>query len=221
MSSSHGFDPNCRRAYGICFFLHKMSFVDSTYASLFPYNESKTSGGERHLKSSKFNIESLLLEIHGEISSLNVEEGFRDILLEDIELAVECFKEKNILSVLNCLGVLVGKLQTHVILSCCHYSVIEKLLISIHRLQQILIKLPVCIVGPTGPTGATGATGPIGPMGPTGATGPTGPGGTTTIITSSSPVSGFPIANKASAKSGFFDFSTHVVTYRNSCKKRK
>jgi hypothetical protein len=201
-----------------------MSFADSTYASPFPYNESKTSGGEWYLKSSKLNIENLLLEIHGEITSLNVEESFRHILLEDIELAVECFKEKNILSVLNCLGVLVVQLQTHVILSRCHYSVIEKLLISIHHLQQILIRLPVCIYGPTGPTGATGATGPTGPpgpMGPAGATGPSGPAGTTTIITSSSPVSCFSIPNKASAKSGYFDFSTHVVTYRNSCKKRK
>ena len=157
-------------------------------------------------------MERLLLEIHGGITSLNVEEDFRQILLEDIELAALCFKEKNILSVLNCLGVLVGKLQTHVILSRCHYSVIEELLLSIHRLQQILVKLPVSIIGPAG------ATGPAGIPGPMGATGPTG---TTAIITtSSSPVSCVPILKEVSAKPGYFDFSTHIVTYCNSYRKR-
>ena len=171
------------------------------------------------MKSSK-HIESLLLEIHDEITSLNVEEDFKHTILEDIELAVECFKEKNILSVLNCLAVLVDKLQTFMILSRCHYSGIEKLLMRMHCLQQILIRLPVCIIGPTGATGPAGITGPMGPMGPTGATGPTGLGGTTIVTTSSSPVSCLPIPKKTSAKPSFFDFSTHVVTYCNSCKKR-
>jgi hypothetical protein len=164
------------------------------------------------LKSSKHNTESLLLEIQGEITSLNVGDDFRNSLVEDMELAIECFKEKNILSVLNCLAVLVGKLQTQVILSCYHSSVCEKLLLSIHRLQQILIKLPVCIDGPTGATGATGPAGTPGAMGPTGATGPNGPAGTTIITTNSSPVSRIPIP-KGSVKSEFFDFSTHVVAY--------
>ena len=173
---------------------------------------------------SKLKIENLLLEIHGEITSLKVEADFRHILSEDIELAVLCFKEKNILCVLNCLTVLVGKLQSHVILSRCHYSVIEKLLISMHRLQQILIRLPVCTIGPTRTTGATGPAGIPGLMGPIDMTGSIGPAGstvTTTIISSPGPVSGFPILERASAKSGYFDFSTHIVTCGNSFKKKK
>lgn len=165
------------------------------------------------MKSSRRNIESLLLEIHGEITSLNVEEDFKQTILKDIELAVECFKEKNILSVLNCLAVLTGKLQTYVIFSRCHHSEIEKLLIHIHCAQQILIKLPVCIIGPSGPTGPTGPAGPMGPMGPTGATGPTGPAGTTVITTSSSPGPCFPIPKKTAVKSGFIDLDTYIVVY--------
>lgn len=164
------------------------------------------------MKPLKFNIESLWDEIHGEISSLDVEEDFRHSILEDFELAVLCFKEKNTLSVLNCLAVIVGKLQTQAILSRCHFSVIENLLIRIYRLQQILIRLPICTVGPTGPAG---------PMGATGATVPTGSLGRTTITTSSFPVSGFPILNKPLAKSNYFDSSTHTVIYSKSGKKRR
>jgi hypothetical protein len=196
--------------------------------------DQKLRRGERYLKASKFNSESLLLEIQGEIAQLNVEEDFRQLLLEDIELAALYFKERNTLSVLNCLAILAEKLQSHVILARCHYSVVEKLLTGVHRLQRILIKLPICIIGPTGPTGATGATGPTGPMGPVGAngmTGPTGPAGTTTITTSSYPVSGFPIpektpvpclpmSEKAPVKSGYFDSRIHVVIYCNPRKRR-
>ena len=140
---------------------------------------------------SKHKIERLLLEIRDEITGLNVEEEFRGAILEDIELALECFKEKNTLSVLNCLAVLVGKLQTYLILARCHYSVLEKVLTSIHCLQQILIKLPICIIGPTGPCGPAGPPGPSGPPGIPGPSGPPGTGGTTTIITCSYPVSCF------------------------------
>lgn len=168
------------------------------------------------MKSSKRNIERLLREIHSAITSLNVEEDFRHTILRDIELAVEFFKEKNILSVLNCLAVLVGKLQTYVIFLRCHHSEIEKLLIRIHHVQQILIKLPVCAIGPTGPTGPAGTPGPMGPMGPTG---PTGPSGTTTIITSSSPGPCFPIPKKTSAKSGI-DLDTHVIVYSKLHRKK-
>ncbi len=163
------------------------------------------------MKPSKLNFESQLLEIHGEITSLNVEEDFRHIILEDVELAIECFREKNILSVLNCLTALIGKLQTHVILDRCHYSVIENLLFKIHGLQQALIKLPVCTYG---------AVGPVGPPGPTGATGPTGPSGTTNITTGSLSYSDFPLQKKASAKSGTIDYASHTVVYKNPYRKR-
>jgi hypothetical protein len=180
-----------------------------------PYNEAKTSGGERYLKLSKFNIESLLFEIRAGISSLDVAEDFKHSLSADIELANLCFKEKNILSVLNCLGVLSSKLQTHVILSRCRYSVIEKSLLDIHHLQQLLIRLPLGICGPTGPTGPAGTPGPIGPPGAT------GPAGTTTIVTTSSaPIARLPIPQQAAAKSGYFDFTTHIITYCNSYRKR-
>lgn len=178
------------------------------------------------MKLLKRTIENRLIEIRSEITSLNVVEDFRETLLEDIELAVECFKEKNILGVLNCLGVLADKLQTHVILSCCRYSVIEKLLLSIHCLQQILIKLPVSIIGPTGATGATGPTGPVGatgcmgPMGPTGAMGPPGSVGITSIITSSCPVPCSPIPEIASPQPRTIDFSSHMVIYSKHKKKR-
>ncbi len=177
------------------------------------------------MKPLKHTIESRLLEIHDQIAILDVAEGFRETLSEDIELATECFKGKNILGVLNCLGVLAGKLHTYVILSCCHYSVIKKLLLSIHCLQQILIKLPVTIIGPTGATGATGPTGPvgatgcIGPMGPTGATGSPGSAGITSIITSSFPVTCSPIPEIASVKPCTIDYSSHMLIYSKRKKK--
>lgn len=178
------------------------------------------------MKPSKLNIENLWQEIHSEISRLDVAEDFRHNLLEDVELAVVCFKEKNTLSVLNCLSVLAGKVQSHVILSRCHYSVVEKLLTGIHHLQQILIRLPVCIIGPIGPTEPTGATGPAGTpglKGPTGGIGMTGPNGlaeTTIVTTSSYPVSSLSIPEAVPVKSGYFDYRTHIVIYRNSRKKR-
>lgn len=174
------------------------------------------------MKPSK-HIESLLLEIHGEITGLNVEEDFRGILLEDIELACECFKEKNILCVINCLAVLADKLQTYLIFSRCYHQDIKKLLIEIHHLQQILIKLPVCIKGTTGTTGATGPCGPAGtpgPMGPMGPTGATGLPGTATIIMNSTPVSCYPITQKTPVKFGCFDSSIHMQTFCKSCRRK-
>lgn len=156
--------------------------------------------------SSKHNIEGLLLEIRDQILNLNVEEDFKQILLEDIELAIHCFKEKNILCVINCLGVLVGKLQTYLIISTCSPSVIEKLLVCIHHLQQILIKLPICMTGPSGPPGPPGPMGPAGPVGPMG---PTGPAGTTTTITTLS--SCFKTSKKSHAKHCSFDSCIYVA----------
>lgn len=161
------------------------------------------------MKPSKPDIESLLLEIQGEMIAVNVDEEFRRGIDKDIELAMESFKGKNILSVLNCLTVIVGKLHTYILSSGCHSSVLEKLLINIHRLQQILIRLPVCVMGPTGATGATGATGPAGPV---------GPGGTMTAITSACSATGFPVSPKTPSKPrpGQFDGSSHTITYCNS-----
>jgi hypothetical protein len=180
--------------------------------------------------SSKHDIKQLLLEIHAGIPGLNVEESFRHILLEDIELAITCFKEKNILSVLNSLAVLAGKLQTYVIFSRCHHLEIKKLLVTIHCLQQILIRLPICIIGPMGPTGPMGPMGPVGPKGPTGATGSTClPGlvepieqaGTAMTISSSYPVSRFEIPEKAPIKPVSIDYNTYVVTYCNPFQKKQ
>jgi hypothetical protein len=56
-------------------------------------------------------------------------------------------------------------------------SLIMPLLALINRIQQIIIRIPIRVVGPTGPTGPTGATGPSGAVGTTGATGATGPSG--------------------------------------------
>jgi len=130
-------------------------------------------------------LEALLLKIRDGILELKVSGDFRETLLKDINLALECLAEDNILCVLNALGVIVDKLLTE-LLSCpdlCHQII--PLLTLINQVQQILIRIPIDVVGPTGPTGATGpagptgATGPAGPSGPTGPTGATGPAGPT------------------------------------------
>ena len=124
-------------------------------------------------------LEALLLKIRDGILELKVSGDFRETLLKDINLALECLAEDNILCVLNALGVIVDKLLTE-LLSCpdlCHQII--PLLTLINQVQQILIRIPIDVVGPTGPTGATGPAGPSGPTGPTGATGPAGPTGAT------------------------------------------
>ena len=118
-------------------------------------------------------LEALLLKIRDGILELKVSGDFRETLLKDINLALECLAEDNILCVLNALGVIVDKLLTE-LLSCpdlCHQII--PLLTLINQVQQILIRIPIDVVGPSGPTGPTGATGPAGP---TGATGPAGAG---------------------------------------------
>jgi hypothetical protein len=164
------------------------------------------------LKSVKHNIESLLYEVRDAIISLNVEESLGRFLLEDIELAGECFKEKNILSVNNCLAALVGKLQTYVLFTHGQHPEIERLLISIHHLQQSLIRLPVCIIGPTGATGPAGPAGPIGLMGATGPAGSQASGRTTTFIASSYPAYGLPITKTTGVEPSVVDLRSHIVT---------
>ncbi|HEX2954763.1 MAG TPA: hypothetical protein VHR47_12380 [Bacillota bacterium] len=122
--------------------------------------------------------------------------------------------------VTNCLGVLVGKLQTYIIFSPRICSFMEKLLIHIHYLQQKLIKLPVCIVGPPGAAGATGATGPSGPagipgpIGPAGATGPVGPPCPTQLAhVISGPCHGYrPPMHRGASKSTVFEFGPCAST---------
>ena len=124
-------------------------------------------------------LEALLLKIRDGILELKVSGDFRETLLKDINLALECLAEDNILCVLNALGVIVDKLLTE-LLSCpdlCHQII--PLLTLINQVQQILIRIPIDVVGPSGPTGPTGATGPAGPTGATGPAGPTGPTGAT------------------------------------------
>jgi len=124
-------------------------------------------------------LEALLLKIRDGILELKVSGDFRETLLKDINLALECLAEDNILCVLNALGVIVDKLLTE-LLSCpdlCHQII--PLLTLINQVQQILIRIPIDVVGPSGPTGPTGATGPAGPTGATGPAGPSGPTGPT------------------------------------------
>ena len=159
-------------------------------------------------------IEAKLQEIETQLTDLTLKNDFKKIIREDLDLAKSYLKNQNILGVINCLLVVVGKLHSHALAAHCHCDAIEPLLLCIHRLLQILIKCPIGIIGPTGatgpmgpegkpgPKGATGATGPAGkdgavggigatgPMGPEGepgpkgATGATGPAGTTHIISS-------------------------------------
>lgn len=123
-----------------------------------------------------------LEQIHDQIFNLTIDEGFKKIIIEDIELATMCLQHNNILGVINALAVVVAKLQTCLHKApdlCCE---IEPLLVSIHHFQQILIRIPIVTVGPPGPMGATGPIGPIGCTGPTGSVGATGPGGSTTFV---------------------------------------
>jgi hypothetical protein len=165
---------------------------------------------------SKPNIESLFEKIRCKICNLNVEDDFRVILSKDIELAEKSFQARNILSTINCLTVLIGKLHTYVIFSSCSHSDIKWLLVWIHRLQDILTKLPLCTIGPSESCGATGVTGPAGipcsmrPAGPSDAAGPTESVGRTSVFTSTYPVCCFPVAKKASSNSVSHNFSPYT-----------
>src|SRR5690554_4957051 len=117
------------------------------------------------------------------INEARLPKDFRAVLYRDVELAIECLEDEDILCVLNVLGVIFDKLVAQ-LLNCPDLcSVIIPLLLFINRIQQVLIRIPIGVIGPTGPTGptgpkgATGATGPQGPQGVTGATGATGPQG--------------------------------------------
>jgi hypothetical protein len=168
--------------------------------------------------SSKQSIEGLIEEIRSKIGEFSPEEDFRDIISEDIELAAKCFNEKNIPGLVNCLTFLVARLHTSLIVSACPHPDITNLLFLLHDLQQILIKLPICIVGPSGPRGATGATGATGPCGifdsaaPISSpqiTGPSDPAAKTALLTNSCPVCRCRLQSKPPHRDGC-NFSTHT-----------
>ncbi|MGE5604139.1 MAG: hypothetical protein ACM3YE_00420 [Bacteroidota bacterium] len=122
-------------------------------------------------------IEAQLQEIDTQLTDLDLKNDFKKIIHEDLDLAKTHLKERNVLGVINCLLVIVGKVHSHILAGHCPSTAIEQFLICIHRLLQVLIKCPVVIVGPTGATGASGPMGPEGKPGPKGATGATGPVG--------------------------------------------
>lgn len=124
-------------------------------------------------------LDDLLEKLRELILQAKLPKDLQDVLLDDIKLAKECLKKDNILCVINVLGVIFDKLVAQ-LLNCpdlCHEII--PILLFINRIQQILLKIPIRVVGPTGATGPTGPTGPRGPQGATGATGPTGPRGET------------------------------------------
>lgn len=123
------------------------------------------------------NIEAQLQEVDTQLRDLDLKNDFKKLIQEDLDLAKTYLKEQNILGVINCLLVIVGKVHSHILADHCPGTNIERFLFCIHRLLQFLIKCPVSIVGPTGATGATGPMGPSGKTGPKGATGATGPAG--------------------------------------------
>lgn len=140
------------------------------------------------MKVGNLSIGDLLQLIRGKILQLPVHPFFKDLLLEDINLAIDCFQQGNIQCVINSLSVISEKIHTRQKSLSCPNHRFDPLLADLHHLQQILIELPVA-PGPTGPAGATGPQGPagitgamgptgaIGILGATGATGPSGPPG--------------------------------------------
>lgn len=160
-----------------------------------------------------------MAEIHNDITTLTVEEDFRQTVSRDIELAGEYFKEKNTLSVFNCLTVMINKVQSYLLLTQTHCAILRKILMGLHQLQDLLVKLPVCTVG------ATGATGPAGPPGTPGAIGPmgpTGPGGALTVVTNYNgcPPARFPHPQNARVKSSFFPCNTEKQAIFGNAKRK-
>ncbi len=171
------------------------------------------------LKPSKVNIERIMAEIHNDLTTLAVEEDFRQTVLNDIQLAGEYFKEKNTLSVFNCLTVMINKFQSYLLLTQPRCAILRKILMGLHQLQDLLVKLPVCTVGATG---ATGPAGPPGTSGPTGPMGPIGPGGAQTVVTNYNwcPSARFPHSQNARVKSSFFPCNTEKQSIFGNAKRK-
>ncbi len=125
--------------------------------------------------------------ILGKIRQLPVNAFFKNLLLEDIGLAIRCFEQGRYQCAINSLAVISEKIHTRQKNSPCREILFSPLLADLHRTQQSLIALPeaICsgLIGATGPQGATGPAGPQGvtgdpgPAGSQGATGATGPQG--------------------------------------------
>lgn len=117
--------------------------------------------------------------IRGKIRELPLDRCQKNSLLEDINLAIQCFKKGNLISVAIILSILVDKLQTLLTGGTCRSISIKIALGDIHAfLQKLLKKLgPDCFVCPSCPPGPPGPQGPQGPQGFPGAQGPEGPEG--------------------------------------------
>jgi hypothetical protein len=127
-------------------------------------------------------IENQLFILQGKIRQLPLRKFLKDLLLKDIEFALDCLTQGNIQCVVNSLSVISEKLHTQQAASKCQGPVFDSLLIELHQLQQILIQhQPVIpsLIGATGPTGPTGPAGPAGETGSMGVSGPTGSIGAT------------------------------------------
>jgi hypothetical protein len=146
------------------------------------------------MSNGNLSIKDQLLLIRGKILQLPINKFLKNLLLEDINLAIDFFNQDNIQGVVNSLSVISEKIHTRQKSSCSQIIAFNPLLADLHLLQQILIQLPVSTGatgarGPKGATGRAGAKGAMGARGPkgvtggagaTGATGPAGsPGGAT------------------------------------------
>lgn len=134
-------------------------------------------------------IEDQLIIIRGKILQSPVKKYLKDILLEEINLAIHCFSENNIQCVINSLTVISEKIKSIQKNSESDLIVFNPLLADIRILQQMLLFLaastnssgatgPTGPMGPIGASGAVGAPGSSGPIGLTGFTGATGATGT-------------------------------------------
>ena len=123
-----------------------------------------------------FDLEKLLKELRNEILEAKLPKDFKEVLLEDVALALKCLAKEDVLCVINVLGVIFDKLVAFLLKRPDLCDDIIPILLLINKIQQILLRLPIRVVGATG---ATGPTGPTGPRGVTGATGATGPAGAT------------------------------------------
>jgi hypothetical protein len=128
---------------------------------------------------SAFDLKELLQELRNLILKADLPKDLREVLLNDLDLALKCLKKDDILCVLNVLGVIFDKLVAFLLSRPDLCAKIIPLLKFINKIQQILLRLPIRVVGATGATGPTGPTGPVGATGATGATGPAGAMGAT------------------------------------------
>jgi hypothetical protein len=122
-------------------------------------------------------IRDQLLIIRGKILQSPINNFLKNLLLEDINLAIDFFDQGNIQGVVNSLSVISEKIHTRQESPSGQIIAFNPLLADLHLLQQVLIQVPA-LIGTAGATGATGPSGPAGsPGGATGATGPSGPPG--------------------------------------------